>query len=255
MPVTERGNPAAFVFRRGPIGCLLLHGYPASPAEMRGLGVYLAERGVSIQAPLLPGFGTVPEDLLGVRWQDWVAAAEAGLHHLRRHCHAVFCCGLSMGGAIALYLAAHAPVAGVAALAPAIRLRDRRFEWLPLISLFYPWLEPSHAPDDLADPQGRALGWHYRRSPSRAAAQLSKLVRATRHSLRRIQVPTLIVQSPCDSQMDPEGARWAYEQIPAGDKTLLWLERSGHNVLLDLERERIFEQVYTLISRVPQAPR
>ena len=60
----------------------------------------------------------------------------------------------------------------------------------------------------------------------------------------------LIVQSLRDSQFTPEGARWAYEQIPAEDKTLVWLERSGHNIAIDVEREEVFAQVHGLITRV-----
>lgn len=250
MHVPERGSPAPFFFRRGPWGCLLLHGFPASPAEMRPLGDYLAKRDITVLAPLLPGFGTVPEDLLGVCWQDWAAAAEAGLHRLRHNCGTVFVCGLSMGGALSLYLASRLPLAGVAALAPAIRIRDRRFEWLHWVSAFRSWIEPSLGPDDLADPQARAMGWHYRRRPTRAAAQLLDLVRATRRSLKQIHVPTLIVQSPRDSTLEAAGARWAYGQIPAADKSLVWLERSGHNIALDAEREQVFEQVHRFIVRL-----
>jgi len=217
---------------------------------MRPLGDYLAERDISVFAPLLPGFGTIPEDLWGVHWRDWVAAAEAGLHRLQHNCRTLFVCGLSMGGALALYLAAHLEIAGVAALAPAIRHHDRRFEWLPWIASFRPWMRPQPGPDDLADPQARALSWHYRRYPTWAAGQVSHLVRAARRSLRQIQVPVLIVQSPRDSQFTPEGARWAYEQIPAEDKTLIWLERSGHNIAIDVEREKVFAQVHGLITRV-----
>jgi len=250
MRVLERGNPAPFHHRRGPVGCLLLHGFPGSPAEMRLLGAYLAERGVSALAPLLPGHGTVPEDLRGVRWGDWVMATEAALEELRRGCTVVFVCGLSMGGVLALNLAARLPVAGVIALAPVIRVRDPRFELANLFSRIVVWVEPDDAPDDLADPQGRALSWHYRRYPTAAVRELLGLVRATRRLLRRIQAPTLMVQSPKDRFLDPAGFQWAYEQIPAVDKTMVWLERSGHNIAIDVEKEEVYRRTYQFIARL-----
>jgi carboxylesterase len=133
-------------------------------------------------------------------------------------------------------------------------VRDRRFKWLPLFRFFKAWIEPSLEPDDLRDPQGRALGWHYRRRPTEAAAQVFYLVRATRRVLREIQIPTLIVQSPRDSTLDPEGARWAFEQISTIDKKLHWLKHSGHNIAIDAEREQVFEQTYRFISRVASLP-
>jgi carboxylesterase len=250
MQVVERGNPAPFAHQRGPLGCLLLHGFPGSPAEMRLLGDYLAERDVSVVAPLLPGMGTIPEDLRGVRWGDWVAVAEAGLDELRANCSTIFLCGLSMGGALSLYLASRVPVAGVAALAPAIRMRDHRFDLAPVLSPLRPWVEASDSPEDLADPQNRALTWHYQRYPSVAVRQVVYLVRAMRRSLQQIRCPVLIVQSPRDGPLNPEGARWAYERIPVADKCLVWLQRSGHNIVVDVEREEVFAQTYRFIARV-----
>ncbi len=250
MRVVERGNPAPFSHQRGLVGCLLVHGFPGTPAEMRPLGEYLAARDVSVAALLLPGMGTVPEDLAGVHWGDWVAAAAAGLEQLRTGCSAVFLCGLSMGGALCLYLAGRLPVAGVAALSPAIRTRDRRLGLAPLLALLHPWVEPDDKPDDLADPHNRALTWHYRRYPAAAVGQVSRLVRAARRSLGRIHCPVLIVQSPRDGMLNPAGAQWAHERIPAEDKSLVWLQRSGHNIAVDAEREEVFAHVYRFIARV-----
>jgi carboxylesterase len=250
MRVLERGNPAPFSFQRGTTGCLLLHGFPGAPAEMRLLGEYLAARQITVHAPVLPGMGTVPEDLRGVSWRDWVATAEEALSALGKSCPTVFLCGLSMGGALSLYLAARHPVRGVAALAPAIRLRDRRLEWAWLLHWLQPWVEPSDAPDDLADPGARALTWHYQRYPSSAGVQMVGLVRATRRSLSQVRCPVLVVQGPRDAPLHPEGARWAVEQMAADDKTLVWLERSGHNIAVDAEREEVFGHVYRFITRL-----
>jgi carboxylesterase len=155
-----------------------------------------------------------------------------------------------MGGALALYLASRQHLPGVAALAPAIRPRDPRFEWMPLLYWLRPWFGPSDAPDDLADPAARALTWHYHRYPATAALQVYHLVHAARRGLPQILSPVLIVQGPGDAALDPEGARWAYERIPAADKTLVWLERSGHNIAVDAERETVFAHVHRMVARL-----
>lgn len=253
MRVLERGDPRPFSLPGGPTGCLLLHGLPGSPAEMRLLGEYLAARNICVHVPLLPGMGTVPEDLGRVSWRDWVSTAEQALAGLRGSCDKLYVAGLSMGGALALLLGASQPLAGVAALAPAIRMRDRRFRWVPLLYRLHPWIEPNHAEDDLADPAARALTWHCQRYPSVAAAQLFHLVRATRRSLPEVRCPVLIVQSPWDSLLDPAGAGWAIEQIGASDKELVRLERSGHNIAVDAEREQVFAQVYRFVARTSGA--
>lgn len=248
MSERERGDPRPFLLEGGEAGCLLLHGFPGSPAELRGLGAFLAERGISVIAPLLPGMGTVPEALFDVSWKDWVAAAEKALGELGQRCRVRFVAGLSLGGLLTLYLAARHPVAGAVALAPAIRVRDWRFRFAHLMRRSRRWIEPQPGTDDLADPAARTLTWHYARYPACSVSQVLRLVQETRRSLGQVRCPTLIVQSRRDRVLVPEGARWAYERIPAAEKRLVWLERSGHNVLVDVEREAVFEEVWRFVS-------
>jgi esterase/lipase len=38
MSIAGHGDPAPFEELHGEAGCLLLHGFPGSPAELRGVG-------------------------------------------------------------------------------------------------------------------------------------------------------------------------------------------------------------------------
>lgn len=60
-PLRPGGEP--FAFAGGPIGVLLVHGFTGAPQEMRGLGRFLAENGMTVLGIRLPGHGTRPEDL------------------------------------------------------------------------------------------------------------------------------------------------------------------------------------------------
>ncbi|HZY40635.1 MAG TPA: alpha/beta fold hydrolase, partial [Anaerolineae bacterium] len=94
-----------FSFDRGPIGCVLLHGFTAAPKELRPLGDYLAARDVTVRGVLYAGHGTCPEALARTGWRDWVASAEAAVDELRGRCRQVWSIGLSLGGLISLHLA------------------------------------------------------------------------------------------------------------------------------------------------------
>jgi len=124
---TDARTRAFAVDGDGP-GCLLLHGFTGTPAEMRPLGEHLAERGFAVRAPLLPGHGALVEDLARTTWRDWYATAEESWGELGKRSERRAVVGLSMGALLALHLAhEHASEVGaVAALAPAIRLRDQR---------------------------------------------------------------------------------------------------------------------------------
>jgi carboxylesterase len=66
-------------------GCLLVRRFTGYPAEMRPHADCLGTRSYHCLVPLLPGHGTIVEDLHRVRWQQWAQPAEAGLVKLRRH--------------------------------------------------------------------------------------------------------------------------------------------------------------------------
>ena len=251
MHIAGQGDPAPFEEWGGQIGCLLLHGFPGSPAEVRELGSYLCERGVSVLAPLLPGHGQQPEALRGVRWQDWLRAAAAGLRRLQERCRWVFVSGLSMGAALALYLAAELPVAGIAAVSPAISLRNPLARFLPVASHLLQWVDIGED-EDLTDPTAAQRQYYYTRVPAKAAAEMYRLLRAAYKVAPLIDVPVLILQSPHDAVLHPEGAEALLQQLGSEDKRLLWLDRSGHNALVDTERGTVFYEIHRFIERVIQ---
>ena len=69
--------------------------------------------------------GCSPKDLSKCKWHDWFEASKNELFNLRKRCKKVFVIGLSMGGSLALHLAAHYQVEGVVALAPGLFLKNK----------------------------------------------------------------------------------------------------------------------------------
>src|SRR5437660_1622383 len=105
----------------GPDGALVLHGFTGNPQSMRGLAEALAGAGLAVELPLLPGHGTSIEDMLPTRWRDWSTAAEDVYAKLAGRSRRVVVAGLSMGGALAVWLATRPPeIAGVVAINPFI---------------------------------------------------------------------------------------------------------------------------------------
>ena len=78
------GEP--FFFPAGDIGCLLTHGFTATPQEMRGLGEHLASQSYTVLGVRLSGHGTSVKDMSRTRWHDWVASVEDGYHMLNDMC-------------------------------------------------------------------------------------------------------------------------------------------------------------------------
>ncbi len=133
----------AFFLPGGRTGCLLLHGFTATPQELRFLGERLQGAGHSISGVQLAGHGTSIGDFEQRTWRDWYASASDGLRALRAHASQVVAVGQSMGALLALQLAADHPdeINGVALLSPALVLSRRWLGWVaPALRLLQPVL-------------------------------------------------------------------------------------------------------------------
>jgi len=247
-------DPNPFYFEGGDTGCLLIHGFTGAPPEMRPIGEYLADKGLSVLGVQLAGHGTVPEDLAKTHWQDWVASVQEGWDRLQARCDRVAVGGLSLGGLLALYQAAHEPVAGLILMAPGLVVRDWRMRLLPIVRFFMKWDEvsPEQEGADLTDPEAPNRIWCYERRSVAAAHELLKLQKVTRRLLPEITCPTLIFQGVNDQSVDPKGAQLIYDTIPASEKELVWLENSGHCLSVDSEREAVWEKSWQFIQKIAQ---
>ena len=85
-----------------PLGLLILHGFTGSLDTVKALVPRAEARGWPWRMPVMRGHGTKYQDLVGVRYGDWVADAEAALDDLLAECDKVVIAGLSMGGGQAM---------------------------------------------------------------------------------------------------------------------------------------------------------
>src|SRR5688500_15156519 len=88
------------------VGVLLSHGLTGNPVSINPWGSYLAQQGYAVEVPLLPGHGTTWEEANTTSWDQWYATIARTFDKLRSEVDTVVVGGLSMGGAMALRLAA-----------------------------------------------------------------------------------------------------------------------------------------------------
>ncbi|MHC4480869.1 MAG: alpha/beta fold hydrolase, partial [Planctomycetota bacterium] len=119
-------------------GIVLAHGYLASPRQVRPLAEHLRAEGISVYVVRLTGHGTAPEQLTRVRWEDWLDCLARGCALVRLHCEHAVVGGFSLGGALALVLAARMreSIDGVFSINAPVKLRDRR---APLVGPLVRW--------------------------------------------------------------------------------------------------------------------
>ncbi|MEP7199099.1 MAG: alpha/beta fold hydrolase, partial [Chloroflexota bacterium] len=174
------------------IGCLLVHGFTGTPNEMRWLGTQLAADGRTVLGVRLAGHATSPEEMQATRWPDWYASALEGYRQLRAECERVFVIGLSLGGALALRLAAEEDVNGCVVLAAPLHIRDWR---IPVLRPFQRWLPYWRMTPDGADDLER---FQYGRMPTIAFLSMLDCFKQVERDLPRVTTPTLFVYSQRD---------------------------------------------------------
>lgn len=106
------------------VAALLLHGFMGTPAELRPLGEALAEHGVTVHAPLLPGMCPDMAHLDQTTAADWQRAVTDAWRTARAGADQTILLGFSFEAALALSLSAADPPDRLVLLAPYVRLID-----------------------------------------------------------------------------------------------------------------------------------
>jgi carboxylesterase len=234
-----------------------VHGFTATPHEMRPLGEGLAAAGFPVHGVRLAGHGTRLEELATTRWADWYASVEAGLSALRAERGRVAVCGMSLGSLLALHLAATraADVDALVLCGTPILLGGARVRWLPALARL-PWFArrwatiPKNGGPDISDPAARAASLSYPAMPLAAIVELLRVQAVVRSELGRVVQPTLLLHGRHDhsvpvANLDVLRRRLASRWLEANV-----LERSWHVVTLDVERDEVVRLAVDFLARV-----
>jgi carboxylesterase len=237
-----------FLYPGSEIGCLLIHGFTGTPKEMRWMGEYLAEQDYSVLGVRLAGHATKLDDLNHAYWQDWIASVEDGYHLLKGMCKDIFVMGLSMGGVLALYLAAHFPVTGVVAMStPYAVPPDPRSRFIRPLGMFIRNIPKG--PPDWHNQEAAVDHIDYPAYPTKGIIQLDTLLSELRPVLSKIKVPVLLIHSHTDQGVAPENMNKIYDALGSEEKSMIWLDDSGHVITREPEREIVFRAVAEFIEQ------
>ncbi len=219
-------------------GVLLCHGFTGSPHSLRPWAQYLADAGLSVSLPRLPGHGTVWQEMARTRWEDWYAEVNRAFEELRGRSDQIFVMGLSMGGCLALRLAElHGnSISGLVLVNPSVTADTKLFALAPVLKLIVPSLKGIAS--DIKKEGVTELG--YDRVPVRAAATLPGLWRITRDRLGDITQPVLVYHSTEDHVVGGASISLLRAALPPRLLTVRDCENSFHVATLDNDAEAIF---------------
>lgn len=218
-------------------GVLLLHGLTDSPYFMRPLGEYFQKLGFRVMAPLLPGHGTRPGDLLESTWQEWMRAVENGVRQLSAEADEIYLAGFSAGAALAVrHCLLQGGVRGLFLFSPAIAISSRA-RWANLHKLLS-WLLPERRWLDIRPDED----WYkYESFPKNAAWQMYDLLRdlRTRLAQTQLQIPVFAAASAEDATVETAATRAFMAHIDNPHSKLVYYTPHPEARLADVPPERV----------------
>jgi carboxylesterase len=238
-PILAGAEPQSWA--GGPHGALVIHGFTGTPQSMRGLAQAFATAGFTTELPLLPGHGTAVADMIPTGWADWSAAAEAAYADLAGRCDKVVVAGLSMGGTLAVWLAAHHPeIVGLIAINAAVIPQPE------LAEVLQPMLDAgTETFDGIGNDVAKegVVELAYESTPLAALASLGAAIDDLQPLLAKIHCPVLVMNSPEDHVVTPAASDHLAATV-AGPVERVTLAHSFHVATLDndaplIEREAV----------------
>jgi carboxylesterase len=229
-------------------GALVLHGFTGNPQSMRGLALALADAGLSVELPLLPGHGTDIADMVPTTWADWSAAAERAYDELAARCEVVAVVGLSMGGTLAVWLAQrHPEIAALALVNPLVSSPDE-----DSVGFVQAMIDGG---DEVAPGIGSDIAMEgsvesaYPGLPLRAALSLFAAAAEVESELASVTCPVLVFTSTQDHVVDPKNSELLVSRAK-GPVEQITLERSFHVATLDYDKDEIEARTVEFVTGV-----
>ncbi|MFQ5825343.1 MAG: alpha/beta hydrolase, partial [bacterium] len=232
---------------KGAVGCLLVHGFTGSPNELLELAEYLSQKNITVSIPLLPGHGTYSADLFNYTWRDWFECVKVAYQDLLGKCEEVYVGGLSMGGTLALHLAAHYSVNGLISMSTAIELPTWKKVMIRNLNGIIKF-HKKRGGEDVRDESAKSQLASYQRYPLKAADQLFLLLDHVQNDLPEISAPILILHSKFDNTIPFSNSELIYNSVGSLDKRKVDLEQSYHIITVDFEKEKVKEEVFNFIK-------
>ena len=243
--IMEGAGP--FFYEGSEIGLIMIHGGGGGTcADLKPLAEDLHEKGgYTISVPLLPGYGTSPEDLKSTSIQDWYDHLEKEVQALQKKCKKIFMGGHSMGGVLTLIFSTKFSFDGIFTISAPYALKGILPKLIPLARLFrvkYHGVDFEKLKEETG---GKWIG--YEKIPVNIGNKMVKMLKEMKQLLPAIKCPALLMQGRFDSMITKSSMENIYNAIQSQKKRKVELEMD-HPILLCPEHDRIVSEILAFIT-------
>lgn len=244
IPIVVSGG---FGYKGNDVGVLLIHGGGKdSVADLKEISGYLASTGgFTVRVPFLAGFGGSSEEFLEIANDDIIKELETEIDSIIKSSKYVIIGGHSLGGILALRLAAKVKPDFVFSISAPSAIKEFDIKNFPVLKEFKDETAFTEEElnkiikNDIHDSDKLSL---------KIAAKTVELINNSKKFFNKIESKTLLVQGKKDSVIKESSIDEISGLIKIEDKNTILLENSGHSLVDNPEKEELFSKIFNLIE-------
>ncbi len=243
---------------------IILHGLAEHIERYNHVGIFFSSSGYAVEAYDQRGHGKS----LGKRGliksiKDYVSDLRIFLNNVKQHYPGkqIFLLGHSMGGEIScLYsIKYQSEISGLILCGAVIKLSDDIPQFLQklsgIVGVIFPSLKTIKI-DSSSISRDKNIVKLYENDPlvyqggilARTGAEIKKGIKHIKENMDQITIPILIMHGTSDRLSDPAGSRQLYNGIISSDKTLILYENYYHEILNELGKEKVMQDIIQWIN-------
>ncbi len=236
---TENGEPYLFLpEEHSKLGVVLVHGFLASPAELKTFAERLHKKSFPVIGVRMAGHGTSPWDLKNRDWSEWVTSIKRSYEIISPYCDQICVVGFSTGATASLLLAAEKPakLAGVVAVSTPVKFGNRNIVFVPLVhglNKLISLVKSSENTNPFSINDSDHPEINYRHIPIKALYELRLMIDAMKKKLSDISCPTLILHAERDAVADISGVKIIEKNIGSDQLSVITIASDRHGLILE----------------------
>lgn len=222
-----------------PIGCLILHGFAGDIHEVLPLARHLSDLGYAVECPTLDGHGRKRVHLAKSSRKQWIDSAIEGYKRLSMRAEEIVVIGFSMGGLLAVQVAA-----------------QHRVKLLVTINTPYHYWDVPQAlrklRGDFRLHAARYVGAMVR-IPLRSMLQFRLLLQETKRLLPAVNCPSMILQGNQDDTVRAVSAGHLQASLGSQQTSIHYFPESDHLLLKGPEAQAAIELIAETLKQLTPA--
>jgi carboxylesterase len=227
---------------------LLIHGYSGRTSNWSFVGEKIYQNlKIPVYIPRLPGHGTNLSDFLNSSADQWLRKALDSYLDLKSNYQEIYLAGLSMGGLIAVLLAAEFKVKKLSLIAPAFFTTNKTIVFTPFLKYFIKKIDNDFSFENKEDMSEEEIDYHQNYSQgyyTKELAELYKLMLKARKKVEKIDVPTQLILTEKDEMVDSKKiSDFLHKKMGKNLNNIKIYQESPHVITNSIEKERCADDI------------